>query len=142
MIGMQANHKSEEVITMAFGVKMRVVKTKGAYSIQDLYDRIKDVHFDAGVPAIAKHGAVTLIAFPALDGENQCIIQGGSFKSPYKKFQVLKTRKVGVANAVGQEVLNSVTDGWSVVRGVVGNNQKIVQQQVDEVADKLEDMGL
>lgn len=127
---------------MAFGYKMRTFKTKGAYTIEELYDQIKDVHFDAGQPEVVMHGAVPVIAFPALDGENQCIVQNGSMRKPYTKWQVLKTRKVGVANAVGQEVLNTVTDGWSGMRSMFGNNQKKVQAQVDEVADKIEALNL
>lgn len=127
---------------MAFGFKMRVIKTKGAYTIDELYDQIKDIHFDAGTPQLAKNGAVQVIAFPALDGQNQCIIQNGSVKAPYKKFQVLKTQKIGVANMVGQDVLDSLTGGWNGMRSMLGSNQKKVQVQVDEVADKLEDLNL
>lgn len=127
---------------MAFGLKMRVVKTRGAYTIEELYDAIKDVRFEAGTPELTTFGANTMITFPAPDGQNQCVIQNGSFKRSSQKFQVLKSQKVGASNAAGQAALDVATKGWNSLRTVVGPAASRVEQQVTEVADKLEQMGL
>ncbi|MGB4933686.1 MAG: hypothetical protein WBO64_00300, partial [Ruminococcus bromii] len=56
---------------MAFGVKVKNIKTKNTYSIESLYEAIKDKNFSAGVPSLTKHGMATVITFPALDSQNQ-----------------------------------------------------------------------
>ena len=38
------------------GVKVKNVKFKNEYSIQELYEKIKNEKFSAGTPSITKHG--------------------------------------------------------------------------------------
>ena len=52
---------------MALGVKFKTVKTANAYTLEELFEAIKDKQFSAGQPSITKHGLTYMITFPALD---------------------------------------------------------------------------
>ena len=41
---------------MALGIKIKNVKFKNKYTVQELYEAIKDKEFTAGVPQLTKHG--------------------------------------------------------------------------------------
>ena len=56
---------------MALGVKFKTVKTANAYTLEELFEAIKDKQFSAGQPSITKHGLTYMITFPALDSQNQ-----------------------------------------------------------------------
>src|SRR5574344_1818336 len=65
----------------AFGVKIEKLELTGTYTVEELFDQIKDVEFEAGKPELVKHGFSTLIVFPQLDNNNQVwIIPGGKGK--------------------------------------------------------------
>ena len=50
------------------GVKVAKLDLKGNYSsMENFYEAIKDIKFDAGLPALVKHGFNQVIVFPEQD---------------------------------------------------------------------------
>ncbi len=86
---------------MAFGIKIKTVKTKNTYTLEELYDLIKDKPFTAGTPELTKHGAALLITFPSLDDYNQVWIMRGGFKEPTNKWSIQKQQRASVGNLIG-----------------------------------------
>lgn len=123
---------------MAFGIKFKSVKTVNEYSIEELYEKIKDVQFTAGVPSLTKHGFANIITFPALDRNNQVWIM----KAGKNKFSIQKQDEAGVGNAVRNAALDSLTDGWSGMSGTFGKKSKACEAQVEATQKELEALGL
>ncbi len=127
---------------MAFGFKIKKVKLQNEYTLEELYEKIKDTEFAAGKPAFVKHGFANIIAFPALDSHNQVQILPGSLKKQSNAFQVLKAEAAGLDNMVGNIAMDELTDGLLSIRGVLGKNAKKIETLVEETAAQLGEMGL
>lgn len=123
-----------------FGVKVKNVKTKNEYTIEELYNAIKDQKFSAGEPALTKHGFSTIITFPPLDRKNQIWIM--PLKKKGKTFSVQKNEAAGVGNAVGNMALSTLTDGLSDFSGFMGKKNKAGEKLVDLTAEELDALGL
>ena len=125
------------------GIKQIKVTTKENYSIQSLYEKIKDEQFSAGKPELIKHGFAWLIGFPAVDRNNQCQITQGWFKGEEgNKFTVLKAEAAGTENLAKNMALHAVTNGWSSISSLGGKNCKLAEKQVEDTAKELEALGL
>ena len=125
------------------GIKQIKITTKENYSIQSLYERIKDEQFSAGKPELVKHGFNWLIAFPAVDKNNQCQIIQGWFKGEEgQKFTVLKAEQAGTENMLKNAALDSLTNGWSSISKIGGKNCKLVEKQVEDTVKELNALGL
>ena len=60
------------LICDALGIRIEKLKVdKNCLTIEDLYDRIKDVYFEAGRPELVRQGTVKMIVFPEIDKKNQ-----------------------------------------------------------------------
>ena len=127
---------------MAFGVKIKGVKTQNSYTLQELYEQIKDKPFTAGTPEYTKHGVGYVITFPALDDYNQVWILQGGLKQPTNKWSVQKQQKAGLENLVGNTVMAGLTRGMSDTRAVRGANVKACEKLVEETAKELDALGL
>ena len=127
---------------MAFGFKIKGVKTKNAYTLEELYEQIKDKPFTAGVPEYTKHGAGYVITFPALDDYNQVWIIQGGFKQPTNKWSVQKQQKAGLDNLIGNTVMAGLTHGRSDMKSAMGSNVKTCEKLVEETAKELDALGL
>ena len=125
------------------GIKQIKVTTKDNYSIQSLYERIKDEQFSAGKPELVKNGFAWLIAFPAVDRNNQCQITQGWFKGEEgTKFTILKGEQAGTENLIKNAALDSLTNGWSSISKIGGKNCKLVEKQVEDTAKEFNALGL
>ena len=120
------------------GIKIRKITTNNTYTIDSLYEAIKDKKFTAGTPAVAKHAFIKLIVFPALDRRNQVQIQSLG----KNKFQVQKAEEAGVGNSFKNSMQNSVTGGFAAMKGIVGDNAKRCEELVEITANELEALGL
>ena len=128
---------------MAFGFKLKKLETKNAYTIEELYEVIKDKAFTAGKPELVKHGYTPLIVFPPLDRNNQVrIAQGSMGKGPFTRFQITKGETVGMANFVGNTALQGVTGGWSGFSGTFGKKSKGAEELVVTTCEELQALGL
>ena len=127
---------------MAFGVKIKNVKLKNKYTIEELYEAIKDKQFTAGTPELTKHGFAYIITFPALDDQNQVWVMASGFGKSTNKFSIQKQEKAGMSNLAKNVALNSVTKGFYGIGGTLGDNVKKCEQFVVDTARELGEMGL
>ncbi len=127
---------------MAFGFKIVKVKFQKGYTIEELFEVIKDTEFAAGKPSLVKHGFATIIAFPALDSHNQVQIIPASIKKQAAAYNVMKAEAAGVENMIKNEIMDIVTDDLISLRSVVGKNSKDIVVLVEETAEQLKQMGL
>ena len=126
------------------GVKVKRIQTKNSYTIEQLYDAIKDEKFSAGTPSLTKHGFSTIITFPPLDRHNQVwIIPVTGFKSSStNKFQVQKSEIAGAGNTAVNMALSDVTDGMTNFIGMIGKHTKTAEKMVDQTVDELNALDL
>lgn len=127
---------------MAFGVKIKTLKTNNAYSLEGLYDIIKDKEFSAGKPEWTKNGLAYVITFPALDSQNQVWIMAAGFGKETKKFSIQKQEQAGVGNALKNAALDKVTNGVFGFGKMVGGNAKRCEELVELTLKELEALGL
>lgn len=127
---------------MAFGVKIKSVKFNNSYTIESLYEAIKDKTFSAGVPSLVKHGMATIITFPALDSQNQVWILKSGFSAESPKFSVQKQQEAGIDNMVINAALDKVTGGVFGFGGVAGSTVKQCEKLVELTANELSAMNL
>ena len=121
------------------GLKVVDLNVTKAKNIQELYDEIKDIEFKVGEPFIDKvPGAGNVIAFPALDKNNQVQIW-----YQRKKFFICRGEHIaGNKKFMASMALDSLTDGLTALSGSIGKNKDICNQLVVEMADKLNAMDL
>ncbi len=127
---------------MAFGFKLKKVKFDRGYTLEELYDEIKDKEFSAGQPEMTKQGLGYLIAFPALDSQNQVQIFPASMKKQSEVYQVLKGQEAGISNMLGNDLKNKLTDGLFGMKSIMGKNAKEGERLVEVTAKELEVLGL
>lgn len=127
---------------MAFGVKMKNIKTKNSYSIESFFDAIKDKEFSAGTPSLSKHGGATVITFPALDRQNQVWIMKSGFGKESQKFSIQKSNEAGWDNAAKNAAVDSLTGGLFSLGGMISDNTKKCEKLVDATAKELSEMNL
>lgn len=124
------------------GVKVKNVTFNKEYTLEELYDAIKDYPFSAGEPSLTKHGMATIITFPPLDRQNQVWVMKVGFKERSAKFSVQKGEQAGVGKMAGNMVLNELTGGIFGLFGAVGKNVKNCEQLVEATAKELSNMSL
>lgn len=122
------------------GVKVAKLDLKGNYdSTEQFYEAIKDIKFEAGLPALVKHGFNQVIVFPEQDRNNQVWIMNVG----KGKFQVMRSSEVaGLDNLVKNAVLDDLTDGWSSMSGAFGNKKKRCMELVDITAKQIQEAGV
>ena len=127
---------------MAFGVKIKNITTEQEYTIEGFYEAIKDKEFTAGVPSVVKHGFVNLIAFPAIDKQNQVQIIKNGFSETSRKWSIQKAEEAGIGNMATNMALDQLTGGLFGWGKIVGSNSKKCEQLVDATAEELKALNL
>lgn len=127
---------------MAFGVKVKTVKTKEKYTVDSFFAAIKDKEFTAGKPQLTKHGLANIITFPALDSQNQVWILASGFGKETNKWSVQKSQEAGLGNTAKNAAMDSLTHGVFGMKGVFGGNAKECEKLVEATAKELSEMGL
>ena len=127
---------------MAFGFKLKKLETSKPYTIEELFDAIKDHEFTAGQPQLTKHGLTTIITFPPIDRNNQIWVSPGGMKSPYSKFTVMKNEVAGLDNMAKNIGLGAVTGSWSRMSGTFGKKAKTSEELVVTTFEELQALGL
>jgi hypothetical protein len=128
---------------MALGIKIKNVTLKNEYTIETLYEAIKDKTFSAGVPELTKNGLAYIITFPAIDRQNQVwVMMGGIGSKPTKKVSIQKSQKAGMGNLVGNMALDQLTGGFFGLGGIAGKNTKACERLVEATAKELSAMDL
>lgn len=127
---------------MAFGVKIKTLKTKNNYSLESLYEAIKDKEFTAGKPEYTKHGLGYVITFPPIDSQNQVWVMAAGMGKETNKFSIQKQEQAGVKNALKNSAIDSLTKGWFGMGKVVGGNSKKTEELVVKTFEELDALGL
>ena len=127
---------------MVFGVKVKTVKLANKYSLEALYEAIKDKEFTAGKPQWTKHGFAYIITFPALDSHNQVWIVNAGFGKETNKFSIQKAEAAGLDNMASNAIMGGLTRGISNLQGSFSENTKKCEQFVVATAKELSEMGL
>ena len=127
---------------MAFGVKIKNIKTKNPYTIESFFDAIKDKEFTAGTPSLTKHGGATIITFPALDSQNQVWIMKSGFGKETQKFSIQKSNEAGLDKVAKNAAIDSLTGGLFSLGGMVSENTKKCEKLVDTTATEISEMNL
>lgn len=125
-----------------FGVKVKNVTFSKEYSVEELYEAIKNHSFSAGEPSLTKHGMGTIITFPPLNRQNQVWILKVGFKERSAKFSVQKGQQAGMGKAVGNMALDELTGGIFGMFSVFGKTVKKCEQFVEDTAKELTAMNL
>jgi hypothetical protein len=123
---------------------LKTIKTSKAYTINELYETIKDKPFTAGQPSITKNGFAYIITFPPLDRQNQVQILSTALGNdkPCQKFQVQKGEQAGVDNMLINAGLDKLTGGLFGFGSVAGKTVKECEALVETTAKELEELGL
>jgi 16S rRNA U1498 N3-methylase RsmE len=124
------------------GVQIKHLKTKNKYTIEELYEAIKDKQFSAGVPTLTKHGFTQLIAFPPLDRQNQVQIVSFKMKGQAQTFQIQKAEAAGIDNMLGNMAINNLTGGLFRWKQIAGNTAKQCEELVKLTLKELEALDL
>lgn len=127
---------------MAFGVKVKTIKTAQSYTLEGFYEAIKDKSFSAGVPSLVKHGFATIIVFPALDSQNQVQIILGTMGKESQKFMIQKAQQAGLGNLAGNLVMDSITKGAFGWGSIVGSTAKRCEELVELTCKELSTLNL
>jgi len=127
---------------MALGIKVKNIKTKNNYSIESLFEAIKDKSFTAGKPSLTKHGLGYVITFPALDSQNQVWIMKSGFGAESPKFSIQKSEEAGVGNMAANMALDKLSGGLFGMKSMIGKNAKRCEELVDITAKELEGLDL
>lgn len=124
---------------MALGIKIKTVTMKQKYTIEELFEAVKDKKFTAGEPQLVKHGFTKLIVFPALDNMNQVQISPAFGKN---KFTVQKAEEAGMGNMLKNSAMRDLTGGFYGLKSMVGDNAKKAEELVTITAAELDALGL
>ena len=126
-----------------FGFTVRTIDTAKEYTVEELYEAIKDHEFSAGEPKYYKDGLVQLIIFPELDRFNQVRIAPAQVKkAPYSKFSICKRDRVGIRSKVDTYVLSRRTYGVGGLFSFLGRNVHKAEKQVVSVYEELKTLEL
>lgn len=119
------------------GVKMIKITPKEEMTLEELYEKIKDVPFMAGKPEYVKHGFNYVIAFPPEDRENQVWIitakKGFTVQRSVAIAGVFNTLK----NMAKADVLNHLSGGITGMISTFGSPKKACMAHCDDVAEKV-----
>jgi len=123
----------------AFGVRQEKLTLKGDYpAIQDLFEKIRNVEFEAGKPMLVKNGLAYVIAFPQIDRNNQVQILGS--KNKYVVSRAVAS--AGMDKLAANMALEQLTGGLSGFSGAFGNSKKVCMEMVTKVAEKINSLDL
>lgn len=122
------------------GVKMIKIAPKENMTLEELYNKIKDQQFDAGVPEYIKHGFNYVIAFPPEDRENQVWIIESKNGFTVQRSVVIAGISNMVKNELKADILDKVSGGITGMISTFGSPKKACMAHCDDVAEKVKAM--
>ncbi len=118
------------------GMKYTELELKGDYAtLEDLFEAINNIKFEAGIPKLTKHGIRSVIVFPPIDRNNQVWITGEK-----GKFNVMRSAEVaGLGNLAINSALDALSGGWTSISNIVGNSKNRCLELVDITAREIKE---
>lgn len=117
------------------GTKLKLSKN---YTIEELFELIKDVDFEAGRVSMASHGPTKWIVFPQMDRNNQVVIGGSNGKFYAQR----SAQPIGIDKALGNVLLSNLTGGLSGFSAAFGKTKKRCEQLAESVGNQINAMKL
>lgn len=126
------------------GSKWENIKTKNSYSLEELFEKIKDADYPCGAPRFGNHITKDIIFFPPIGKNNQIWIDGnnGKFKiyNSTKMATVGQMADVAFENAIWSEV-DAPNPELAKKYGTV-SYRFITYKMMDEIRDIIAGMDL
>ena len=126
---------------MSFGMKVLQLQTRNFYTIETLYEAIKDRHFTAGQPSLVNHCSYNIIVFPPQDKRNQVWITPAMY-GWCNTWYVQRQEMAGAESMVKNVITNELTFGISGIAGRLNEASQYCEWLVDVTANELYYMGL
>ena len=120
------------------GVRVEKLNLKNDYSIEELYEKIKDVEFEAGKPELVKNGLAWIIVFPQLDRNNQVQILGGKGKYTVQR----SVQPAGLDKLAANMALEKLTGGLTGFSGAFGDTKKRCMELATKTAAQINALGI
>ncbi len=121
------------------GVKYTELELKGNYAtLEDLFEAMKNIKFEAGVPKLTKHAIHSVIVFPPVDRNNQVWITYSK-----GKFSIMRSAEVaGLGNVAKNSALDALSNGWTSLSNIIGDSKKRCMELVDITIKEISDAGI
>ena len=126
---------------MSLVTKILQVQTRNFYTIETLYEAIKDKQFTAGQPYLVDHFSYNIIVFPPLDKRNQVWITP-ALLGDCNFWYVQKQEMAGAESVFGNAVMNELTFGIAHLKGKLSQTAQYCEWLVDVTANELYYLGL
>ncbi len=121
------------------GVKYTKLELKGDYaSLEELFEAMQSIKFEAGIPKLTKHAVHSVIVFPPVDRNNQVWITGEK-----GKFSIMRSAEVaGLGNLAVNSALDALSGGWTSLSNIVGSAKTRCMELVDITAKEIKESGI
>ena len=124
---------------------VRHFQTRNFYTIQELYEIIKNYKFSAGVPEMGRHILYDVIVFPKIDDFNQIWIgsSGMGVNGRHNKWYVLKASHEGnIGSFVKYDIISDVAPITTGILSFVGSKPRDAYVLVDRVLVEIQSLNL
>ncbi len=121
------------------GIKSIKLELNGNYdTLEELFEAIKPLTFEAGVPELKKNIVGFVIAFPPIDRNNQVWITGSQ-----GNFYISRSDEVvGLGNLAKSYVLTTLSGGWSKITALIGKRKKHCMKLIEITANEIKEAGI
>ena len=119
------------------GIKSIKIEPMEKMTIEELYDKIKDVEYSFGKPECIKHGMYYVIAFPPEDRENQVWIMATRTGFVVQRSVTMAGLSNMFESMAIAEAKDQLTLGISGMKSTFGAPKKACFAHCDEVAEKV-----
>jgi len=120
-----------------FGVKMIKITPSQEMSIEEFYEKIKDLDFAAGKPELVKHGMNLIIAFPQEDSQNQVWICKSKQTFTVQRSVIIAGLSNMIKNDIKAGVMDKLSGGITGAVSTFGSPKKACMAHCDDAAEKI-----
>lgn len=122
-----------------FGVTLIQIKPRNTYTIEELFEKIKNVPFEAGQPQLLRYAMAQAICFPEQDRNNQVQIS----VDKKGRINVMRSPQPMALEKVAKNLaLDQLTGGLSGMSMLGGKKKKLCEQLTKRTAEQLKELDL
>ena len=107
------------------------------YTIEEIYEKIKNIPFEAGHPAMVHQGSMTLIVWPQMDRSNQIQILGKN-----GKFNCLRSAQPAGTSSSSAITLSALTGGLLNLDSLFGKKRKACEALARKTGEQINALRL